>query len=474
MGLLEEMGISEVGELSLDELKGKIFEARKKAVLRQNAANTDKRVKAELMMETISEISTMLDSLADDSVDYALLVNTYAYAHDNGQINKDLKEALVKAAQKDIPNIERITEFYRNNGPKELASDWTNYCGLSGGKITFYVEPSQQTQQKAAPAPRPMQQESNPAPTPNLTPAQLLQMARESAQCGAMTRSMEYYKQLWEKEPSNIEAFFYSKYYKTVECEPYEIVDDMNALRESIIPAFDMICAMTSDFERRDALDMVCGGIATAVNDYRSGKGGRSDQEKADIMNACALCSCTLGNQLEARIIGMYPEYKDEMNKAWNVTVNIYREAASVFSESQKAQAQRSMDYTTSQLSKYNQSSLGDLVNAFDFLSQKIFTTRETHKLSPKLTAIIGYLTIFGFLFALKHGDRKGASVHLNNSLLIIIARWLTLYLSAKFFGSAGETIHVILTFLWLRGFVWAIQDEAKMLPVIGKIRLIR
>ena len=118
MGLLEEMGISEVGELSLDELKGKIFEARKKAVLRQNAANTDKRVKAELMMETISEISTMLDSLADDSVDYALLVNTYAYAHDNGQINKDLKEALVKAAQKDIPNIERITEFYRNNGPK--------------------------------------------------------------------------------------------------------------------------------------------------------------------------------------------------------------------------------------------------------------------------------------------------------------------------------------------------------------------
>lgn len=96
--------------------------------------------------------------------------------------------------------------------------------------------------------------------------------------------------------------------------------------------------------------------------------------------------------------------------------------------------------------------------------------------MDTKMTSIVGYFGIIGFLIAICAGDKEGAKFHLNQSLVITIGTmaacvigiipligWLVSLVMYIFFG-----------IMWILGLIAAINQEEKQLPLIGTIQILR
>ena len=107
-----------------------------------------------------------------------------------------------------------------------------------------------------------------------------------------------------------------------------------------------------------------------------------------------------------------------------------------------------------------------------------------------KLTGVVAYLTWVGLLIAYLAGDREGAKFHLNQALVI--------WLAGTIFGIATGILSVLsgLPFLgwivaalvglislvggifffvcWLMGLIYAIQEQEKEVPLLGRIHLLK
>ncbi len=99
--------------------------------------------------------------------------------------------------------------------------------------------------------------------------------------------------------------------------------------------------------------------------------------------------------------------------------------------------------------------------------------------MGKRLTGAVSYITIIGWIIAFVLGDRKGAKVHLNQSLVIVVAN-LILTIVAKVLGGIAIVstilwvLDIILFVLMILGFIRAIMGNDKPLPIIGGIKILK
>lgn len=85
-----------------------------------------------------------------------------------------------------------------------------------------------------------------------------------------------------------------------------------------------------------------------------------------------------------------------------------------------------------------------------------------------KTTGIVAYITWVGLIIALILGDREGAKFHINQALVIWLAGLFT------FIPFLGWLWGIFCFVCAVIGFIAAINDEEKEVPLLGKIKLLR
>ncbi len=88
--------------------------------------------------------------------------------------------------------------------------------------------------------------------------------------------------------------------------------------------------------------------------------------------------------------------------------------------------------------------------------------------MDTKTTSIIGYLTWVGWLIAFFTGDKEGAKFHLNQALVIL------LFSLVSIIPCIGWLWGIFMIVCWIMGFIAAINQEEKEVPLIGKIRILK
>ncbi len=88
--------------------------------------------------------------------------------------------------------------------------------------------------------------------------------------------------------------------------------------------------------------------------------------------------------------------------------------------------------------------------------------------MDKKTTSIVAYLTWVGLLVAYLAGDKEGAKFHLNQALVIF------LFSLASVVPLIGWIWGLFMVVCWIMGFVAAIQQEEKEVPLIGQIKILK
>lgn len=92
--------------------------------------------------------------------------------------------------------------------------------------------------------------------------------------------------------------------------------------------------------------------------------------------------------------------------------------------------------------------------------------------MSRKTTNIVAYLTFYGFLIALILGNRKDCRFHLNQVMVITIARSVVSIIE-DFSAILGTLLSCFLMILWGIGIMCATKDIEKPIPILGRIKLL-
>ena len=103
--------------------------------------------------------------------------------------------------------------------------------------------------------------------------------------------------------------------------------------------------------------------------------------------------------------------------------------------------------------------------------------------MNKKVTGILSYCTVVGWLIAYLAGDKEGAKFHLNQGLVLAIAE-VALMISSTVFGLiplVGDILNLVVSLagivvlvLQILGIIAAAKDEEKALPLIGNIILLK
>ncbi len=88
--------------------------------------------------------------------------------------------------------------------------------------------------------------------------------------------------------------------------------------------------------------------------------------------------------------------------------------------------------------------------------------------MDAKTTSIVAYLTWVGLIIAICAGDKEGAKFHINQALVILLFRLLSLI------PCIGWVWGIFILVCWILGLIAAINQEEKEVPLIGKIRLLK
>lgn len=101
--------------------------------------------------------------------------------------------------------------------------------------------------------------------------------------------------------------------------------------------------------------------------------------------------------------------------------------------------------------------------------------------MNKKATGIVSYITIIGWIIAFLAGDKEGAKFHLNQSLVLELASLINNYVLAKILGIipiVGPLVSVVISLAlfvcWILGFVAAIKEEEKEIPILGQIKILK
>lgn len=99
--------------------------------------------------------------------------------------------------------------------------------------------------------------------------------------------------------------------------------------------------------------------------------------------------------------------------------------------------------------------------------------------MSKKVTGIVSYITLIGWLIAFFAGDRQGAKFHLNQSLVLMIIDVVINVLSMilgniTIISLILSIIGLVMFVFWIIGLIHAIKEEEKPLPLIGGITILK
>ena len=105
----------------------------------------------------------------------------------------------------------------------------------------------------------------------------------------------------------------------------------------------------------------------------------------------------------------------------------------------------------------------------------------EVTQMNKKVTGIVSYITIIGWIIAFLAGDKEGAKFHLNQSLVINLASLINSLLLSRILGIipilgglVSWIISIVILVLWILGLVAAIKEEQKEVPLLGKIKILK
>lgn len=88
--------------------------------------------------------------------------------------------------------------------------------------------------------------------------------------------------------------------------------------------------------------------------------------------------------------------------------------------------------------------------------------------MDKKTTSIVAYLTWIGFIIALCAGDKQGAKFHVNQALVIMLFSLLSII------PCIGWIWGIFMVVCWFIGFIAAINQEEKRVPLIGNITILK
>ncbi|MBO5372655.1 MAG: hypothetical protein J6A75_08040 [Lachnospiraceae bacterium] len=101
--------------------------------------------------------------------------------------------------------------------------------------------------------------------------------------------------------------------------------------------------------------------------------------------------------------------------------------------------------------------------------------------MDKKVTGIVSYITIIGWVIAYLAGDKEAAKFHLNQSLVIELAGLINSFILGRILGFIpilGElisfVISILILILWILGIVAATKEEETPVPVIGQIKILK
>lgn len=89
--------------------------------------------------------------------------------------------------------------------------------------------------------------------------------------------------------------------------------------------------------------------------------------------------------------------------------------------------------------------------------------------MDKKVTGILAYIGLIGWLIAYLAGDKEGAKFHLNQALVLWIAE-----LICAIIPCIGWILEIVLLVLAIMGIISAAKEEEKPLPIIGGIKLLK
>ena len=100
--------------------------------------------------------------------------------------------------------------------------------------------------------------------------------------------------------------------------------------------------------------------------------------------------------------------------------------------------------------------------------------------MNKKVTGIVAYLTIVGWVIAFLAGDKEGAKFHLNQALVLALAEIVLGILSRVLVlipfigGIVSWVLSLLLLICWIIGFIGAIQGQDKEVPFVGSIKILK
>lgn len=95
--------------------------------------------------------------------------------------------------------------------------------------------------------------------------------------------------------------------------------------------------------------------------------------------------------------------------------------------------------------------------------------------MDKRVTGIVAYITIVGWLIAYLAGDKEGAKFHLNQSLVLCIAQ-LALSVLGKIpvIGLVTGILSLVVLVFQVLGVIYALQGQNKEVPLLGAIKILK
>lgn len=95
--------------------------------------------------------------------------------------------------------------------------------------------------------------------------------------------------------------------------------------------------------------------------------------------------------------------------------------------------------------------------------------------MDKKVTGIVSYITIIGWLIAYCAGAKDEAKFTLNQSLVInVLSMVVAAFSRIPIIGLVFAIISIGVFVLWIIGLVYAIQGEEKEIPLVGKLHFLK
>ncbi len=97
--------------------------------------------------------------------------------------------------------------------------------------------------------------------------------------------------------------------------------------------------------------------------------------------------------------------------------------------------------------------------------------------MSKKVTDIVAYITIIGWLVAFLAGAKEESKFHINQALVLVVAQLVLGILGSllpSILGIIVSILSLVVTVFWIIGLVYAITGQDKAVPVIGNIQIIK